>query len=100
VPIDVAIADLFVDDFSIDEANASKVALTLADGYGGPDAALVDYYFGNLEARRVTWHRGRDLVPEPGPAAGPINALPKAYVEADGKAIDTWTRSLTFHEER
>jgi transglutaminase-like putative cysteine protease len=100
VPIDVAIADLFVDDFSIDEANASKVALTLADGYGGPDAALVDYYFGNLEARRVTWHRGRDLVPEPAPAAGPINALPKAHVEADGKPIDTWTRSLTFHEER
>jgi len=100
VPLDVAIADLFVDDFGISEANASKVSLTLADGYGGPDAKLVDYYFGNLEPRRVTWHRGRDLTPEPGPAAGPINALPKAYVEVDGEPSSAWTRTLTFHEVR
>ena len=100
VPLDVAVADVFVDDFSIDEANASKVDLTVADGYGGPDAGLVDYYFGNLEARRVTWHRGRDLVLDPAPAAGPLNALPKAHVEADGAPISSWTRTLTFREVR
>ena len=98
VPIDVAVADLFVDDFTVDEDNRSKVSLTLAAGYPGPDPYWVDYYFGNLEDRRVTWHRGRDLMPEPGPASGPVNALPKAHVEVDGRAIDTWTRKLTYRE--
>ena len=77
VPVDVALADLFVADFPVTETNREKVALTLADGYAGPDPALVDYYFGNLDARRVTWHRGRDLRLEPPPSAGALNASPR-----------------------
>ncbi len=101
IPIDVAVADVFVDDFQLSEANADLVKLTTADGYTGPDQKLVDYYFGNLDARRVTWHVGRDLVPDPAPASGPINALPKAVVEVDGKPLPEktgWTRKLTFVE--
>ena len=62
---------------------------------------MVDYYFGNLEERRVLWSVGRDLELDPEPANGPINALPKAYVEADGKALaekEAWTRKLTYRE--
>ncbi len=101
IPLDVAIADIFVDDFTIDDANAEKVALTVADGYHGPDAHLVEYYFGNLDARRVTWNRGRDLVLDPPARGGPVNALPKAYVEVDGVPLGEssgWKRTLTFRE--
>ncbi len=103
IPLDVAVADVFVDDFELNEGNRSKVDLTVAAGYGGPDPALIEYYFGNLDARRVTWNRGRDLRLEPAPAGGPINALPKAYLEVDGKPLEEktgWTRKLTFAERR
>ena len=99
IPLDVAVADIFVDDFQLDDENREKVDLTVAEGYQGPDPALVDYYFGNLDARRVTWHRGRDLVIEDGPSSGAVNALPKAVVEVDGQVLPEnagWTRKLTF----
>jgi len=102
VPHDVAIADIFVGDFATDKDNEEKVRLTTADGYKGKDLAKVEYYFGNIDARRVVWNRGRDLKLD-GAAAGPVNALPKAYVEADGKALkekEGWTRKLTFTEKR
>lgn len=101
VPIDVAVADIFVGDFKLDEANGPKVRLTTADGYEAADPAKVDYYFGAIEERRVSWHVGRDLAIEPAPASGPVNALPKAWVELDGKPFsekDGWTRKLTFRE--
>jgi len=102
VPLDVAVADIFVDDFELDDTNRSLVDLTVAAGYRGPDAGLVDYYFGNLDARRVTWNRGRDLALDPEPRAGRPNALPKAHVEVDGKPLAEkagWTRKLTFVEK-
>jgi len=96
---DVAVADLFVGDFVLDDANREKVILTTAAGYEGGDPAMVEYYFGSIDDRRVVWHRGRDLVLEG--ASAPVNALPKAWVEADGKALAEktgWTRKLTFRE--
>lgn len=101
IPLDVAVADVFVNDFQLSEANAELVKLTTADGFDGPDEELVDYYFGNLDARRVTWNVGRDLVLEPAPAQGPVNALPKALIEVDGVVLAEkagWTRKLTFTE--
>jgi len=101
IPLDVAVADVFVGDFELNDTNGPKVRLTTADGYTGPDRAKVDYYFGNLEERRVTWSTGRDLILEPKQAGGPVNALAKAYVEIDGKvhAEGTgWKRMLTFKE--
>jgi len=98
IPLDVAVADVFVDDFELNEANARKVELTVADGYHGPDPEMVEYYFGNLDARRVTWNRGRDLVLVPASASGPVNALPKGHVEIDGQVHTDWTRKLTFTE--
>jgi transglutaminase-like putative cysteine protease len=103
VPHDVAVADIFVGDFKSTPENEKLVRLTTADGYGGADAAKVDYYFGNIDERRVTWSRGRDLTLSPKQAAGPVNALAKAYVEVDGKVAlekEVWTRKLTFTEKK
>jgi len=100
-PLDVAVADIFVGDFQTTPENEKLVRLTTADGYAGADIAKVDYYFGNIDERRVTWSRGRDLTLSPKQDAGPVNMLAKAYVEIDGKLAaekEVWTRKLTFRE--
>ena len=101
IPHDVAVADLFVGDFEITKDNDEKVRLTTADGYAGKDAAKVDYYFGNIDERRVVWSTGRDLTLAPAQEGGPVNALAKAHVEVDGKVLPEktgWTRKLTYKE--
>jgi hypothetical protein len=106
---DVAVADIFKGTFPVGEDNAEKVRLTTATGYKGPDDKMVEYYFGNIDERRVVWSTGRDLTLEPKQAGGPVNALAKAYVEvdgavygeksADGKTVQ-WARKLTYTEAR
>ncbi|MGQ0613758.1 MAG: transglutaminase-like domain-containing protein [Planctomycetaceae bacterium] len=101
IPLDVAVADIFVGDFELSEKNSVLVSRTTAAGYVGRDLSLVDYYFGNLEERRVTWSQGRDLLLDPPPASGPVNALPKAHVELDGVVHPEksgWNRKLTYRE--
>lgn len=94
---DVAVADIYNEPFDLNDKNRDSVILTTALGYVSPDPAMVDYYFGNLDARRVTWNRGRDLVMQkPRQAGGPINSMPKAYVEVDGRVHTDWTRKLTY----
>jgi transglutaminase-like putative cysteine protease len=102
VPIDVAIADIFVGDFQLTKDNETLVKRTTAAGYTKAEPSMVDYYFGNLEERRVLWSLGRDLTIEPAPKSGKINALPKALVEIDGavSAEKTgWTRKLTYKQK-
>ena len=102
VPHDVAIADIYAGEFPKTKANDDKVRLTTGDGYQGPDRAKVDYYFGNIDERRVTWSRGRDLTLSPRQDGGPVNSVAKAYVEVDGAGIADgkgWTRKLTFTEK-
>lgn len=99
IPIDVAEADIFVGDFNLTRENDTLVRSVTAASYHGPDPLKVQYYFGNLEERRVLWSVGRDLELDPKTASGAINALPKAYVEIDGQmALETtvWNRKLTF----
>ena len=102
IPHDVALADIYDGDIKIDDKNRTLVNRTTPSGYTAPDAAKVAYYFGNLDERRVTWTVGRDLDLSPYAANGPVNALPKAYVEVDGKPLAEgatgWTRKLTFTE--
>jgi hypothetical protein len=97
VPNDVAVADIFAGPIALDANNTEKVTLTTANGYSGPNKALVDYYFGNLDARRVTWTLGRDLVFEPKQSGGPVNMNAKGYVEVDGKEAK-FDRKMTFKE--
>jgi transglutaminase-like putative cysteine protease len=103
IPLDVAVADIFHGPIEIDDRNRELVSRTTADGYSGPEPAKVDYYFGNLEPRRVTWTEGRDLRLDPPQDGGPVNALPKAYVEIDGKPLaegDGWTRTFTYSSRK
>lgn len=44
-----------------------------------------NYYFGHLDADRVAFTMGRDLVINPPPHAGPLNFLIYPYFEIDGK---------------
>jgi transglutaminase-like putative cysteine protease len=100
IPHDVAVADIFAAPIALDANNTEKVTLTTATGYQGANRAWVDYYFGNLEPRRVTWTLGRDLTLEPPQRAGPVNAVAKGYVEVDGKESTQWDRKMTFRELR
>ncbi|MBM3875439.1 MAG: transglutaminase domain-containing protein [Verrucomicrobia bacterium] len=103
VPHDVAVADLYTGGYAVNDANAKLVRLTTGDGKVNADKSKIDYYFGNLDERRVTWSRGRDLTLSPKQDAGPVNALAKAYVEVDGKPgaeKEVWTRKLTFREKK
>lgn len=97
---DVAVADIFVAPIALNADNKDKVTLTTANGYSGESETLVDYYFGNLDARRVTWTLGRDLVFDPKQAAGPVNMNAKGYVEIDGAEAPKFDRKMTFKEVR
>jgi transglutaminase-like putative cysteine protease len=98
---DVAVADLYHGDFPVNAENERLLRLTVADGTFGNDPAKVDYYFGSLDERRVVWSRNRDLIMSPRQDGDPVNALPKAYVEVDGKVLPEttgWVRKLTYQE--
>ena len=98
VTLDVSVADIYMGDFPLTEKNQKLVELTTAVGYRGADPAMVDYYFGNLDERRVVWSIGRDLRLDPPQEDGPVNALHKMYVEVDGKQYTKWTRQFTYKE--
>jgi hypothetical protein len=98
VPLDVSIADLYAQEIELTDANRELVNLTLPDGYHGKDLKLVDYYYGNLDERRVVWHEGRDL--ELGQKDGPINFLPWYYAEVDGKKAGIGKRKFTYNSKK
>lgn len=100
---DVSVADLFAQEIKMNEQNTTLVQRTTPAGYFGKDTKQVEYYFGNLDERRVTWSVGRDLQLTPSQDAGPVNSIPKAYVEIDGQAAkegatNNWVRKLTYVE--
>ena len=79
--------------------NKKLIELTTSTGYRGPDRAKIDYYFGNVDERRVVWSIGRDLMMQPPQEGGVVNALHKIHVEIDGKPSTAWTRVLTYKEQ-
>jgi len=98
LPLDVSLANIYGKPFPVTDKNRKLVELTTATGYKGLDPSKIDYYFGNLDERRVVWSSGRDLVMQPPQDEGPVNALTKAYVEVDGKQSADWTREFTYRE--
>jgi transglutaminase-like putative cysteine protease len=98
LPLDVSLANIYGKQFPVTAKNQKLVELTTATGYKGYDPAKIDYYFGNLDERRVTWSTGRDLIMQPPQDDGPVNALVKIYVEVDGKQSADWTRQFTYSE--
>jgi len=98
---DVAIADIYEGSYPVTPVNEQLVLQASIDGTYGADPARVDYYFGNLDERRVVFSRDRDLVLTPRPGVESVNALPKAYVEVDGEVHPEgpgWTRTLTYRD--
>jgi len=57
------------------------VDISEADKFSGLSA----YFFGHHPANRLEFTRGRDLVLDPGPAAGPINFLAYPLLEVGGE---------------
>jgi transglutaminase-like putative cysteine protease len=102
IPRDLAVADLYAGEFEVTTDNEVLMRRTTADGTFGVDPAKVEYYFGNLDERRMVWSIGRDLILSPKQDGEPVNALPKAYVEIDGKVSPEgtgWVRKLTYSEK-
>ena len=77
VPLDVSLANIYGKEFPLTDKNKKLVELTTATGYHGLDPSKVDYYFGNIDDRRVVWSVGRDLIMQPPENDGPVNSLPK-----------------------
>ena len=98
ISLDASLANIYAEGIKLTEKNTKLVELTTATGYRGADQSKVDYYFGNLDDRRVVWSMGRDLMMEPPQEEGPVNSLPKMYVEVDGKQSTNWTRLFTYQE--
>lgn len=90
VPIDVAFGDLF--------EKPGAFAQDQADLFGIPNDK--DYYFQRIDARRVTFSRGRNVNLVPRQHGDPLPFFVKGYVEADGKEHKGWTRTLTYVEVR
>ncbi|MGC2332689.1 MAG: transglutaminase domain-containing protein [Candidatus Acidiferrales bacterium] len=96
LPLDVSLANIYGKEFPLTDQNKKLVELTTATGYKGFDPSKIDYYFGNLDDRRVVWSMGRDLMMQPPEDDGPVNSFPKAYVEVNGKQYTDWTRTFTY----
>jgi hypothetical protein len=91
-------AGLVAEEIPLTDKNKKLVELTTSTGYQGPDKEKVEYYFGNLDERRVVWSMGRDLTMQPPQDDGPVNSLPKMYVEINGKQSADWIRTFTYKE--
>ncbi len=57
-----------------------------------------DYFFGSIDANRVQFSMGRDLVLQPKQTGDPVNFFIYPYVEVDGKKFDGLSKKFTFHE--
>ncbi len=62
-------------------------------------SALATYYFGHHPANRIEFSQGRDIIPTPVPASGPINFLAYPVMEIEGKS-DYAKTTFTFSRTR
>jgi transglutaminase-like putative cysteine protease len=98
IPVDASLANIYAEDIKLTDANKKLVVLTTSTGYSGSDPEKINYYFGNLDERRVVWSVGRDLIMQPPQEDGPVNSLSKVYVEIDGKQSTDWVRKCSYVE--
>ena len=62
------------------------------------DPAKHDYFFGTLDADRVQFSMGRDLLLEPRQDGQPVNYFVYPYVEVDGKPYDQIEKRFSFRD--
>lgn len=98
VPVDLAVGDIYEGNFQPTDLNEELVDRATAAGYSGASPRLLEYYFGNVDDRRITWSRGRHLKLRPG-RLPPVRAVPVAYVDMDGRPAE-FERTLTYRTWR
>jgi transglutaminase-like putative cysteine protease len=62
------------------------------------DPAKRDYFFGSLDANRVQFSLGRDLVLEPKQEGPPLNYFIYPYAEVDGQPFENIEKEFSFQE--
>jgi len=62
------------------------------------DPSRREYFFGAHDENRVEFTRGRDLVLSPAQSGEPLNYFVYPYAEADGKALTTIDRTVTYRD--
>jgi transglutaminase-like putative cysteine protease len=60
--------------------------------------AKQDYFFGAVDADRVTISMGRDVPLSPAPKAGALNYIVYPYIEVDGKPYANYSTDVFFHD--
>lgn len=98
IPLDVSVADLWYgDNLDFNQLTPEQKAgleKTAGSNWKGQDLKIVDYYYGNMDERRVVWSIGRDIKLTPAPAGGPANVMVKGYYEIDDIAHEwSWDKS-------
>jgi transglutaminase-like putative cysteine protease len=77
-----------------DDAAAGWTPVDISEADQHPEKA--GFFYGHLDADRIAFSRGRDIR-LPGMKGAPLNYLgPTAYVEVDGKPLESVSRSLTY----
>jgi transglutaminase-like putative cysteine protease len=71
----------------LDNGRWRPVDISEADKIADRDPAKARWFFGNLDANRITLTFGRDLVLEPPQKGPPLNYFVFPYAEADGKPL-------------
>jgi len=68
------------------------------DAWGASqDSSKRDDFFGALDAHRVTFSTGRDIVLTPAPQGGPLDYIAYPYVEADGRPTSVSSMEFFFN---
>ena len=49
---------------------------------------LVEYFFGSVDASRIAYKTGRDIILNPAQKSGELNYFMYPYAEADGKPLN------------
>jgi transglutaminase-like putative cysteine protease len=77
-------------------AGAGWVPVDISEAWQHPSKH--DYFFGTVDANRVSFTRGRDLTLSPRQDGPPLNYFVYPYVEVDGRAYDKIDRRFSFHD--
>ena len=87
---------------SVDPADVRKKMLVNNLKPDDPETtACREYFFGNVDAYRIKFGQGRDLLPNPEPAGGAINYLMYPFAQVGNETLDwldpeNFTYSITF----
>jgi len=72
------------------------VPVDISEAWQNP--AKHDFFFGSLDANRVQFTIGRDLILDPPQNGPPVNYLVYPYVELDGEPYDRVHKTFSFRE--